>query len=59
MEVKERFAGVGSSFRHVGPRDQIQIVSFGGKHPYSLGHLTDPKPLSFYLGLSRKTALKY
>lgn len=27
------------SFHHVGPREQAQIVRFGGKHPSPLSHL--------------------
>lgn len=29
------------SFHHVGLRDQAQVIRLGGKHLYSLSHLTD------------------
>lgn len=33
------------SFNHIGPGNQIQVVSLGGKHPYPLSHLYVPPKL--------------
>lgn len=40
------------SFYHVGPRDQTQVISPGGKCLYRLSHLTRP-----YLGFSSECAM--
>lgn len=36
---------------HVGSRDQVQVIKYGGKHPYLLSHLSDSvSPMSSLLG---------
>lgn len=44
-EGQRQFSGVGFSFYHVDPRDQIQVLRLGSKH--LLSHLISPSRQSF------------
>lgn len=48
--------GVRLFLYHLGPGDQIQIVSLGGMHPYLLSHLTSttqhPTYILFYISFT-------
>lgn len=48
IEVRGCLSGAGSSFHHVGSRNQTQVVRPGGKCHYLLSHLTGPKFAWFY-----------
>lgn len=42
MEIRRQLVGVGLSFRHVGPRDQIEVVRFARKCLYLLIYPMSP-----------------